>query len=181
MLQKAVLPTFRKNLQPLDSRATLRVGPIKEILQFSATGGVSHYMSNGHTYSHTYTNWYVGMDVSATYKSFMAVVGLQTNQNNFWGETLAGGENLHYMMVQYTHKNLSLAVGAFNPFVDNYKVAEENRSQYASYKKQNYVNETSRMFIFKLNYSFSFGRKYSSAQKRLDNTDSESGVMSTSK
>jgi hypothetical protein len=84
-------------------------------------------------------------------------------------------------MVQYQHKNLALSIGAFNPFVDNYKMDEENRSQYASYKKRNYVNESSRMFMFKINYSFSFGRKYNSAHKRLDNADSESGVMSTSK
>ncbi len=171
----------QKNWQSLESRATLRVGPIKEILQFSATGGVNHFMSNGNNYSHIYTNWYVNMDVSATYKKFTAVFGLQTNRNSFWGETMSGGENVHYLMVQYTYKNLALAVGAFNPFIDNYKVDEENWSQYASYKKRNYVNETSRMFMFKINYSFSFGRKYNSGQKRLDNTDSESGVMSTSK
>lgn len=121
------------------------------------------------------------MDVTATYKNFMVGLGLQTNWNWFYGETMSGGENIHYMMVQYTHKNLALTVGAFNPFVDNYKTEKENWSKHASYEKTNYINETSRMFMFKLSYSFSFGRKYKSAQKRLDNADSESGVMSTSK
>lgn len=171
----------QKNWQRLESHATLRLGPIKEILQISATGGVNHYISNGYRYSHTYTNWYTDIDISATYKKFTAVFGLQTNYNWFYGETMSGGENVHYLMVQYTHKNLALTVGALNPFADNYKIDEENWSRYASYKKRNYVNESSRMFMFKINYSFSFGRRYSSAQKRLDNTDSESGVMSTSK
>ena len=39
----------------------------------------------------------------------------------------------------YTHKNLRVGLGAFNPFTDNYKQQTENWNKYASYKKTNYV------------------------------------------
>jgi len=171
----------QKNWQRLSGRGTVRVGPIKDILQFSVTGGVNHYMSNGNAYSHRYTNWYTSMQMSATYKKFMLAMGLETNWNWFYGETLSGGENIHYMMLQYSHKNIAVTVGAFNPFVNNYKVEEENWSQYASFQKKNYIGESSRMFLAKFTYNFSFGRKFSSGQKKVDNQDTESGVMSTGK
>ena len=47
----------QKNWQRVVGFAMFRVGPIKDILQFSFTGGVNHYISNGNTYSHRYTNW----------------------------------------------------------------------------------------------------------------------------
>lgn len=45
----------------------------------------------------------------------------------------------------YTHKNLRVGLGAFNPFTDNYKQQTENWNKYASYKT-NYVKESSQMF-----------------------------------
>lgn len=171
----------QRNWQRLASRLTLRVGPLKDILQVSATGGVNHYMSNGNTYSHKYTNWFTDINVSATYKKFMLAFMLQTNWNWFYGETLSGGENIHMLMLSYKHKNLSLTAGMFNPFSDNYKQDTENWSEFASYKRSNYLSESSQMFILQLTYNFSFGRSFKSGGKRVSNSDNDSGVMSTGK
>jgi len=171
----------QKNWQRMSGRMTLRVGPIKDIVTLSVTEGVNHYISNGNTYSHEYTNWFTSMQLNAMYKNFSAGFIMETNWNWFYGETMTGGENIHILMLGYKHKNLSLTAGMFNPFVDNYKQETENRSQYASYKKSNYINESSRMFILRLSYNFSFGRNFKSGQKRLNNTDDDSGVMSTGK
>jgi len=171
----------QKNWQRYAGRTTLRVGPFKQILTVSLTGGVNHYISNGNHYSHTYTNWFSNVDVTASYKKVMMNMGIQTNWNWFYGETLNGGENIHYLMFGYRNKSLSLGVGMINPFVDNYKVENENWSQYASYKKNMYIRESSRMLMFNLTYNFSFGRTFKSEQKRLNNADNDSGVMSTGK
>jgi len=171
----------QKNWQRIAGRTTLRVGPIKKILVVSVTGGVNHYISNGNTYRHTYTNWYGNVDISAMYKKFVANFGMNTNYNWFYGETLNGGENIHYLMFGYKHKTLSLGVGAINPLIDNYKVQNENWSQHASYKKAMYIKESSRLLVFQLTYNFSFGRIFTGGQKRLNNADNDSGVMSTGK
>ena len=171
----------QKNWQRLANRVTLRVGPIKDILQFSVSGGVNHYISKGNDYNHKYTNWFVNADVSATYKGFTMVSGLMTNWNWFYGETMSGGENLHYAMGRYNHKNLSLGLGIMMPFMDNYKTESEDWSKYASYKKTNYIKESSRLVVFQISYNFSFGRKFKETSKRLNNSDTDSGVMSTGK
>jgi hypothetical protein len=171
----------QKNWQRLAGRTTLRVGPIKQILVLSVTGGVNHYISNGNNYHHTYTNWFGNADISAMYKKFVMNFGLQTNWNWFYGETLNGGENIHYVMFAYKHKTLSIGAGVINPFVDNYKVQYENWSENASFKKAMYIKESSRLAVFTLTYNFSFGRSFTAGQKRLNNTDDDSGVMKTGK
>ena len=159
----------QKNWQRVVGFAMFRVGPIKDILQFSFTGGVNHYISNGNTYSHRYTNWYCNMQASFTWKKFMLMYQMNTNWNRFWGETLEGGENIQMFMAKYNFKNLSLGIGAFNPFSDNWKVQSENWNQYASSKKTSYIKESSRLFVVSVSYNFSFGRTYKAGQKRLNN------------
>lgn len=171
----------QRNWQRVASRMTLRVGPIKDILQVSGTVGVNHYLSNGNTYSHSYTNWFYTVSASATYKKFVLFFEMNSNWNWFWGETMNGGENIQIMGLKYNHKNLSVAVGAFNPFTDNYKQQTENWSKHASYKKSMYINESSRLFLVQFAYNFSFGRTYKAGQKRVNNSDNDSGVMSTGK
>ncbi len=171
----------QKDWQRLATRATLRVGPIKDILQFSLNGGVNHYISNGHRYRHEYTNWFGKIEATATYKRFMLMFGIETNWNWFQGETMSGGENIHMLMLNYNHKNLSVGVGMFNPFSDNYKQERENWSKYASYHKVNYINESSQFALAKLTWNFSFGRSFKSGSKRVNNSDDNSGVMSTGK
>lgn len=171
----------QKDWQRLAGQMMLRVGPIKDLLQVSVTGGVNHYISHGNTYSHTYTNWFAQAEASLTYKKFTLIYQMNTNWNWFWGETMEGGENIQMFMLNYRVKDLTIGFGAFNPFTDDYKVQSENWNQYASFKKSMYIKESSRLFLVNLSYNFSFGRKYKSGDKRINNSDNDSGVKSTGK
>jgi hypothetical protein len=172
----------QKDWQHVRSEMTLRVGPVKDIVRFSVTGGVNHYTSNGNSYRHTYTNWYTRMDLSATYKNFMANFSMNTNYDFFLGETMRGGDKLHSISLGYRLKDMSFSLGMLNPFADNYELrTEENRSQYASFYKTNYINQISRLKLFTYSYNISFGRKFKIEQKRLNNADEDSGVMKSGK
>lgn len=171
----------QKNWQRVVANGNLRVGPIKDIFQVSFTGGVNHYMSNGNTYAHRYTNWWCSVDASVTWKKWSLMYMLATNWNWFKGETLSGGENIQGAQLSYRIKDLMLGVRVINPFTDNYKQETENWSQHASFRRSNYIKESSRLFIATVSYNFSFGRKFSAGQKKVNNTDNDSGVMSTGK
>lgn len=171
----------QRDWQRVAGRWMLRVGPVKDIVQLSFTGGVNHYISRGNTYSHRYTNWFCEGQASVTYKKFTLMYQLMTNWNWFSGETLSGGENIQILMLNYRIKNLSIGVGALNPFSDDYKVQTENWNQYASYKRAMHIQESSRLFVVNLSYNFSFGRTFKSGQKRVNNSDDDSGVMNTGK
>lgn len=160
----------QKNWQRLATRATLRLGPFKDILQLSITGGVNQYYSNGNTYAHTYTNWFYTTSLSATYKKIVLGYEIESNWNWFWGENLQGNENFQLIYLKYNHKNISIGAGTF-PFISHYKVEKENRSQYASYKQRRHIKEISRMLLLQITYNFSFGRSYTSGNKKLNNID----------
>lgn len=171
----------QRNWQYLTSTLTLRVGPIKEIVQFSFSGGVNHFLSNGNTYAHRYTNWFCEAQVSAAYKNWKLMYMLKTSWNRLFGETMTGGENIQMVRLDYKHKNLSAGIGVFNPFIDNFKLDKENWNCLASYKRSTYIKESSRLFTVNLSYHFSFGRTYAASGKRLNNSDTDAGVMSTGK
>jgi hypothetical protein len=159
----------------------LRIGPIKDILQLSLRGGMRYFVSNGNTYRHTFTSWYTNSEITGMYKNATLGIGIDSNQDFFIGETMQGGENLHYIVAGYKYRNANLQFIMFNPFVDNYREVTENRSQYASYRRSMYINDTSHFMILRFSWNFSFGRTFKSAEKRISNTDDDSGVKGTGK
>lgn len=171
----------QRNWQRVLANGNLRVGPIKDIFQVSFTGGVNHYISNGNTYAHRYTNWWCEANASVTWKKWSLMYMLMTNWNWFKGETMSGGENLQGAQLSYRIKDLMLGLRIINPFTDNYKQETENWSQHASYRRSNYIKESSRLVIATVSYNFSFGRKFSAGQKKVNNADNDSGVMSSGK
>ena len=81
--------------------------PLKDLLQVSATGGVNHYLSDGNTYNHEYTNWFYRGDLSFVYKKVMLAFQIQSNWNWFWGENVYGGENYHLLQAKYNMKPIT--------------------------------------------------------------------------
>lgn len=88
---------------------------------------------------------------------------------------------MHALMVMYRHKNLMVGAGAMNPFADNFKIVNENWNKMASYKRTSYVNESSKMFFVRLAWNFSFGRKYNAKPKKLNNQDTDTGILNAGK
>lgn len=171
----------QKSWQKLNTELELKFGPIKNILTVSLVTGLSHFDSRGNNYHHTYTNLYFRGEVMASYKNWMGMFQIQNHKNDFFGETLSYGENYHILTLMYKLKNLSVGAMMLNPFINNWKVGKENRNEYAPSKNWTYVKDSSHVLALKLTYNFSFGRKYESASKRLNNQDSDSGILNGGK
>lgn len=168
----------QKGWQKLSGDLTLRVGPIiKRIISLSVTGGVNRYISEGNSYSHTYTNWYYRASVMAMYKKFMAMFQIQSSYNTFVGELLHGGENIHMFMFRYNQGKFAVGAGLMMPFSSQYKRVEENRNAYAPSRTNMYANDFSRMLMLTFSWNFDFGRKFKEANKKLWNSDEDSGIM----
>ena len=171
----------QKRAQAFFSTATLRVGPIKDMLQFSLAGGVRHFITHGNAYTHRYTNWWYSGDVSLTWKRLTFMYEMSSNVNSFWGETMTGGENWQYAALTYKVKDWTVGLFAISPFVNNWKQETENWNRFASYHRTNHIKEATNVIGLALTYNFSFGRSFQSGQKRVNNSDSDSGVMNAGK
>ncbi|MDR2919447.1 MAG: carboxypeptidase-like regulatory domain-containing protein [Tannerella sp.] len=168
-----------RNWQKLNSELTLSAGPIKKILMLSLTGGVNHYISNGNSYSHTYTNFYYRLQLMGMYKKFSGIFQSYSAYDSFSGESLNGGEKIHLFMLSYNAGKFTVGAGIMLPFSDQYKRYAENRNIYASSKMNMYANDFSRMILLKFAWNFNYGRKAKSGSKRLNNTDTDTGIMRT--
>ncbi|MCD7899503.1 MAG: TonB-dependent receptor family protein [Bacteroides sp.] len=172
----------QRNWQKLRSEITFKIGPIKDIVTFSFTTGMNYYDSRGLDYKHTYTDWFYKASVMANYKNWMLSFYLQSHEKNLYGEILrTNEENFHILFLSYKHKQISVGVMTLNPFTDNWKMGSENKNKYTPSKNWEYIKESTRLFAISFTYNFSFGRKYESASKRLNNEDNDSGVMSGGK
>ena len=163
--------------QSLENELSVRVGMLWDVLQLRGSTGLSRYWSHGTDYNHTYTNWHYELEATAMYKRFMGYFMIQSNRNSFFGESLSSGENLHVLMLQYRLGKVNLGAGIINPFSDNYKREQENRNRYAGSKGAWHVKESAHMAFLTFAYNFSFGRQYQSKNKKINNSDTDAGVL----
>ena len=72
-------------------------------------------------------------------------------------------------------------IGAFNPFGGHYKRENENWSDLNPVKSRISTGSLTRMYTIKFTFNLDFGRKFSGGDKRINNSDTDSGIMSGAK
>lgn len=155
----------------------LDVGKQKNLLTLSLEGGFARYWSYGHSYTHTYSNFYYNAQFMLNYREFSLAGQHSKNRNTLFGETIFKGENQTALMATWTHKRLQLGIGMMFPFTNNYKTGRERLSRMAPYTAWNYTKELGQMAVIRLNYNLEFGKAYHADQKRMNNRDTESGIL----
>lgn len=151
------------------------------MLSFRGAFGIDYYDSRAVGYHHNYTNFYGVINMEAAYKFIALTFNMRTHRPYFYGETLTLGEDLHDIAITYFKNRFSLCVAMNNPFMDNYRFGSENWNKQAPNTSYRYVNETSRMFLVKLTYGLDFGRKRDTRKQRLQNEDTDTGVLKGNK
>ena len=155
----------------------INVGKLKNFLTLSIEGGFARYWSKGNSYSHTYNNFYYNAQFMMSHKEFGLAGQFSKNRNSLFGETITKGENQTALLATWTHKQLQIGAGMMFPFTNNYKTGRERVSNIAPYTSWNYTKEVGQMAVIRLNYNFEFGKPYRATQKRMNNSDSESGIL----
>ena len=147
------------------------------LVQLSGSIESRKYWSNGIDFRHTQHS--IGWDVAATfmYKNFTASVEFQHNSDYFFGEVLATGEEAHAIDLQYRWKRLNVGLRMFNPFQKDYKRNEEDWNKYAGYSYQYHIDDVARMICVTLSWNINFGRDYKSHNKKMQNSDTDAGVL----
>ena len=68
-----------------------------------------------------------------------------------------------------------------NPFTDDYHQGTENVSKLAPNKQLAFSKNLTRMFLLNASFNLDFGKQKQSARKRIDNSDTDAGILSGSK
>lgn len=162
----------QRNWQRMQGMATIKVGPIRDMLQISFTGGAARYLSKGNDYSHTLTNYFFNTSISANYKNFSAIWEMNNSMKSLRGETVSYTENFQMLGVTYRHKQWMFGTMVFFPF-DNLKIKNEGLNRYASVKGYSKLDAAHKMLILKASYNISFGKQTKSKNRRFENEEEE--------
>lgn len=160
---------------------TVTVRPYKEYVTLRLSPGVNRFLSYGRNYSHAHTNWFCNVDLSANYKNFILYYSHFNRQNNLWGETISRGERGDIIGVGYNKPKWSLMAGLLLPLSSNYSQDTRNMSALAPNYSRAFSSDLTNIFLTKFTLNLDFGRKSKRVDKRLNNEDSNSGMMKSGK
>lgn len=174
LYEDKVLQTLdnQKSWQRMQGMATIKVGPIRDMLQMSFTGGAARYLSKGNNYSHGFTNFFYNMSVSANYKNISLLWDMKNSVKSLRGETVNSNENFQMFGAMYKHRQWMFGAMVFFPF-DNIKINKEEINRYASVKQHTTLAAAHKLLILKAAYNISFGKQKKSKNRRFESEDED--------
>ena len=171
----------QKAFHQVFSEFTMKLKPWKDYIMLSVTPGLNHYVSMGTDYFHKYDNWRIRGSLMGNYKNWFLNAEVYSRWNTLWSEMVYIGEKITIMTAGYNTSKWSASIMMLNPFTDEYSIGYENRSALAPYTSNIYTHNLGQVIGFNFSLNLNFGRKYQAADKRLDNTDSDAGIMTGTK
>ena len=171
----------QRGFHRINAQATVQVLPFKEYLAIRLTPFFNRYISNGNDYTHTHSNWGFRGSLMAQYKNWGMMMEMNTSYHDLWGETIQKGEKLHSIAIGYNTDKWSVQMMLMNPFTKRYSQSVENLSNLAPYCQVAYSDDFKRMLMLNVSFNLDFGKQRKAEGKRINNSDSETGILTGSK
>ena len=166
----------------------LRVSPSVQVrllqnrLMFTLAPFANYYVSLGNTYTHTHFNPGIRASVMGMYNGWVFSADVTTRYNNLWGETLEYGEFYHTLNVGYNADKWGFRVMMMNPFsIKGYSTDVQDLSALAPNTMHAEMKDFHQMLILNFHCNLDFGTRRGDAGKRLNNEDTDNGILSATK
>ncbi|SHF22953.1 outer membrane beta-barrel protein [Dysgonomonas macrotermitis] len=166
-----------KSFQQLGGYLDTYVKIIKDIWTINGWIGSYRFESKSNSDSYGYSNLYGGLQSNLIYKNYTLVCGFNSRYNNLWGQRINYGEKWSYVEAGYKYNDAKIAIGMSLPFDEYWSAGSKNLSDIAPSKSWSYIKENGQMLYLRFSWNISFGRKHDAGQKKLNNSDSDSGIL----
>lgn len=171
----------QRGFHRLNLQATVQVMPYKEYVAIRLTPFFNRYISLGNGYTHTHSNPGFRGSIMGMYKNWSMMIEMNTSYHTLWGETLQKEEKLHSVAIGYNTEKWGVQMMLMNPFTKRYEQSVENRSRLAPYNQVAYSNDFKRMVMVNVSFNLDFGKQRNAAGKRINNSDTDTGILSGNK
>ncbi len=171
----------QKGFHRLNLQSTIQIYPWKEHIMIKLNPFFNRYISNGNSYTHTHSNFGFRGSIVGMYKNWVIMAEMSTSQHDLWGETLSRGEALHSIAVGYNHDKFSIQGMILNPFTKRYEQGVDNLSSLAPNRQLAYSTQLSQIVMLNLSFNLGFGKQVNSGSKKINNNDTDSGILSGTK
>ena len=171
----------QKGFHRLIVQGNIQLKPIQQYLSISLSPFFNRYISQGNTYTHTHSNWGFRGNIVGMYKHWMLMADMFTSNHELWGETINKGESIHTVVLGYNKGKWAVQAMMMNPFTDDYHQGVENVSKLAPNKQLAFSKDLTRKFMLNVSFNLDFGKQKKTVGKRIDNSDTDTGILSGSK
>ena len=171
----------QRGFHRLNSQINLKVQPWKDYISIQLTPFVNRYISNGNTYTHTHTNWGLRANLMGMYKNWYVGANLETSFHSLWGETLNKDEKSHSIVFGYNREKWGVELQLQNIFSSRYEMSVENLSHLAPYNQMVWSKNLCKVFGIDFHFNLNFGKHGSEVNKRIHNSDTDAGIVPTTK
>lgn len=171
----------QKGFNRINLTANVQIMPFKEHIRISLTPYFNRYISVGSDYLHTHSNPGFRGSIIGIYKNWMVIAEMNTSYHELWGETISKGERLHTIAAGYNGGKWSLQAMVVNPFSKHYSQDVVNLSKAAPYTAHAFSNSFNHMVMLNFSFNLDFGKHYNDGGKRINNSDTDTGILSGTK
>lgn len=152
-------------------------------LMFNVTPFVKYMVSQGNNYNHEHVNYGVRGGIFYLLKGWRFYADVVTAQHNLWGETLTLGELTHDIGINYNSEHFGFGIMMVNPFSPHgSRTVTKDLSALAPTANTAVMRDYRQILMLNFNVNLDFGSRASTrGYQRINNEDTESGILSGSK
>lgn len=179
-----VLSTYanQRDFQDLLARGTLRYEVIPEWVSASGSLTWRRYMSHGNNYNHTLSDVRGNASLEVTHWNFGFQLQMETRGKILEGESVEQmSSNGMVVALSYQWRGFQFVGACINPFTGDYKEETKNLNPLAGYRRVAHRDFLSKCLLFQVHYNISWGRKYESGDRRINNSLERGGVSAAGK
>ena len=172
----------QRGYHKLNVSPSLQVKLLDNRLMFNVSPFVKYMVSQGNIYNHEHVNYGVRGGIFYLLKGWRFYADVVTAQHNLWGETLTIGELRHDIGINYNSEHFGFGIMMVNPFSPHgSRTVTKDLSALAPTANTAVMQNYRQVLMLNFNINLDFGTKHNEGWKRIDNEDTESGILSGSK
>lgn len=168
----------QKEIDALNAMAYVNYWVIPEKLSIMAYGGLFRCFNFGYDYTHCYTSYFVAGSIDAYLGNFSISAYADNGSRFLEGETKGYNGGYSVLNASYKYKNWQFSISWQQPLVKRYKMFQsEILNKNLKKNIALYNTDYSNMISLKITWRIEKGRKYRSADKRINPSDNDTGIM----
>ena len=162
-------------------KAQLRMPVFIKQLNLSLEGGWHKTVSEGLNYIHNYSQPFINAQLMYVNGPWWVMLKYNTTYNALWGEDIySTNNNMLNIGVGYTYRSATFMAGAFNP-IGNIIVKSRELNAIAGFDRDYQISSTRQLFWIGVTLNLYKGKKRSSSQRKLNNSQTYESINNVKK
>ena len=173
----------QRGYHKLNVSPSVQVKLLDNKLMFNITPFVKYMVGQGNNYHHEHVNYGVRGGIFYLLKGWRFFADVVTAQHNLWGETLTLGELTHDIGINYNSEHFGFGIMMVNPFSPHgSRTVTKDLSALAPTSNTAVMQNYRQVLMLNFNFNLDFGsRALTRGYQRINNEDTESGILSGAK